>query len=146
MPMSGLDLRMLIGFVCRDEAEWVDLWRKVKELPRTIFAIVDEPPTWPEVADAGFDDADGEGDVPNAVSSAFHVAASTFSHTHPTTAPTPPPISVPRCRSRMVWVLGRRCLRRRREWEQQRQRNVTRGVLRGSGCPRRGRATGEDAE
>ncbi|KAJ7027134.1 hypothetical protein C8F04DRAFT_1238275 [Mycena alexandri] len=105
MPMSGLDPSMLIGFVCRDEAEWVDLRRRVKELPRTIFAIVDEPPTWPgadddddmglesisdpeEVADAGFDDGDGDGDVSSvshashAVSSASHVAASTFSHTH----------------------------------------------------------------
>ncbi|KAJ7712211.1 hypothetical protein B0H16DRAFT_1814741 [Mycena metata] len=94
-------------FVCRDEAEWVDLRRRVKELPRTIFAIVDEPPMWPgadddddmglenisdseEVADAGFEGADGDGDgdvssvshASHVVSSASHVAASTFSHTH----------------------------------------------------------------
>ncbi|KAJ7257359.1 hypothetical protein C8J57DRAFT_1343098, partial [Mycena rebaudengoi] len=25
MPLSGLDPSMLIGFACRDEAEWVDL-------------------------------------------------------------------------------------------------------------------------
>ncbi|KAJ7171540.1 cysteine protease required for autophagy [Mycena filopes] len=107
MPMSGLDPSMLIGFLCRDEAEWVDLRRRVKELPRTIFAIVDEPPTWPgadddddmglesisdpeEVADTDFDSAGfcvpgNDGDVSSAshaVSSASHVAASTFSHTH----------------------------------------------------------------
>ncbi|KAJ7768174.1 hypothetical protein DFH07DRAFT_769384, partial [Mycena maculata] len=78
MPLTGLDPSMLIGFVCRDEAEWVDLRRRVSELPRTIFSIQDEPPTWPgaddddemglesvsdpeEVADAddtGFDDGD----------------------------------------------------------------------------------------
>ncbi|KAJ7711319.1 hypothetical protein B0H16DRAFT_1817074 [Mycena metata] len=107
MPMSGLDPSMLIGFVCQDEAEWVDLRRQVKELLRTIFAIVDEPPTWPgadddddmglesisdpeEVADAGYDDGEGDGDADlssvshasHAVSSTSHVAASAFSHTH----------------------------------------------------------------
>ncbi|KAJ6542257.1 hypothetical protein B0H10DRAFT_2448185 [Mycena sp. CBHHK59/15] len=55
MPLSGLDPSMLIGFVCRDEAEWVDLRRRVAELPRTIFSIQDEPPTWP-----GADDDDDE--------------------------------------------------------------------------------------
>ncbi|KAJ6543260.1 hypothetical protein DFH09DRAFT_1088957 [Mycena vulgaris] len=99
---STAELRnMLIGFVCRDEAEWVDLRRKVSELPRTIFAIQDEPPTWPgadddadmglesasdpeEVDDAGVDD----GDVESAVSTSSHaasnsspIAASAFSHT-----------------------------------------------------------------
>ncbi|KAJ7751049.1 hypothetical protein B0H16DRAFT_837517 [Mycena metata] len=96
MPMSGLDLSMLVGFVCRDEAEWVDLRRRVKELPRTIFAIVDDPPTWPgaddddmglenisdpeEVVDDG--DVSSVSHASHAVSSASHVAASTFSHTH----------------------------------------------------------------
>jgi cysteine protease ATG4 len=32
MPLSGLDLSILVGFVCRDEAEWVDLRRRVKEV------------------------------------------------------------------------------------------------------------------
>ncbi|KAF7325237.1 hypothetical protein MKEN_00568200 [Mycena kentingensis (nom. inval.)] len=53
MPMSGLDPSMLIGFLVRSEAEWVDLRRRIKELPRTIFAITDEPPSWP-----GMDDDD----------------------------------------------------------------------------------------
>ncbi|KAF8124650.1 hypothetical protein K438DRAFT_1791569 [Mycena galopus ATCC 62051] len=51
MPLSGLDPSMLTGFVVRDEAEWVDLKRRVKELPRTIFGTQDEPPTWPGADD-----------------------------------------------------------------------------------------------
>ncbi|KAF7310342.1 hypothetical protein MIND_00408300 [Mycena indigotica] len=46
MPLAGLDPSMLIGFVVRDEREWADLRRRVGELPRTIFAIQDEPPSW----------------------------------------------------------------------------------------------------
>ncbi|KAJ7081022.1 hypothetical protein C8R44DRAFT_68855 [Mycena epipterygia] len=46
---------MLIGFVVRDEAEWIDLRRRIGELPRTIFAIQDEPPTW-----SGADDDDDD--------------------------------------------------------------------------------------
>ena len=46
MPMSGLDPSMLIGFLCRDEGEWVDFKRRVAELPRTIFSVQDEPPSW----------------------------------------------------------------------------------------------------
>ncbi|KAJ6622408.1 hypothetical protein B0H10DRAFT_903785 [Mycena sp. CBHHK59/15] len=51
MPLSGLGPSMFIGFVCRDEADWVDLRRRVALLLRTIFAIQDEPPTWPGAAD-----------------------------------------------------------------------------------------------
>ncbi|KJA22323.1 hypothetical protein HYPSUDRAFT_41184 [Hypholoma sublateritium FD-334 SS-4] len=47
MPLSGLDPSMLIGFVCRDERDWWDFRRRVSELPKTIFSIQDEPPTWP---------------------------------------------------------------------------------------------------
>ncbi|KAJ6562704.1 hypothetical protein DFH09DRAFT_1082662 [Mycena vulgaris] len=112
MPLPGLDPRMLIGFVRRYEAEWVDLRRRVSELPRTIFSIQDEPAAaWPgtdddddmglesvsnpeEVADAddaGFDDGDvmsashavlSASHAPHAVSTASHIAASTSSHTH----------------------------------------------------------------
>ncbi|TFK32623.1 peptidase family C54-domain-containing protein [Crucibulum laeve] len=46
MPLSGLDPSMLIGFLCRDEADWWDFRRRVAELPRTIFSIQDEPPSW----------------------------------------------------------------------------------------------------
>ncbi|KAJ7241742.1 hypothetical protein C8J57DRAFT_1368595 [Mycena rebaudengoi] len=55
MPLSGLDPSVLIGFACRDEAEWVGLRRRIALLPRTIFAIQDEPPTW-----LGADDDDDE--------------------------------------------------------------------------------------
>ncbi|KAJ7854162.1 hypothetical protein B0H14DRAFT_3865582 [Mycena olivaceomarginata] len=106
MPLSGLDPMMLLGSVARDEAEWVDLRRKVKELPRTIFAIADEPPTWLGANDdemnlksiSGPDEVEGEvgmddGDMSSAshapssnashgVSTSSHVAVSTFSHTH----------------------------------------------------------------
>jgi len=77
MPMSGLDPSMLIGFLCRDDAEWVDLKRRVAELPRTIFSIQDEPPSWtidsddnlglesfsdPEDEEDGDEDGEGEED------------------------------------------------------------------------------------
>ncbi|KAK2461157.1 hypothetical protein APHAL10511_006684 [Amanita phalloides] len=75
MPMSGLDPSMLIGFLCRDEAEWVDLKRRVADLPRTIFSIQDEPPSWPSDSDdnMGLESisdpedvgADGDGDEDN---------------------------------------------------------------------------------
>ncbi|KAJ7446881.1 hypothetical protein B0H11DRAFT_2336175 [Mycena galericulata] len=37
MPLSGLDSSMFIGFVCRDEGEWVDLRRKVGEVCSFFF-------------------------------------------------------------------------------------------------------------
>ncbi|KAJ7633993.1 peptidase family C54-domain-containing protein [Mycena rosella] len=103
MPLTGLDPSMLLGFVCRDEAEWVDLRRRVSELPRTIFAIQDEPPTWPgadddddmgleSVSDPEEEPVFDDGDVSSAshapsssahaASNTSHVAASAFSHTH----------------------------------------------------------------
>ncbi|PPR05795.1 hypothetical protein CVT26_010145 [Gymnopilus dilepis] len=76
MPLSGLDPSMLIGFLCRDEADWLDFRRRVGELPRPIFAVQDEPPTWPSDSDDNMglesisepddldldDEGDGEGD------------------------------------------------------------------------------------
>ncbi|KAF7368158.1 hypothetical protein MVEN_00134800 [Mycena venus] len=102
MPLSGLDPSMLLGFVVRDEAEWVDLRRRVKELPRTIFAIADEPPTWPgaddddmglesisdpeeeEEEEVGMDDGDvsSTSHVPSSNASHGVSTSSTFSHTH----------------------------------------------------------------
>ncbi|KAJ7714766.1 peptidase family C54-domain-containing protein [Mycena maculata] len=92
MPLSGLDPSMLLGFVCRDEAEWVDLRRRIAELPRTIFAIQDEPPTWPGADDdddmglesisdpeEAEEEAEDAGDDDGDVSSASH-AVSTSSH------------------------------------------------------------------
>ena len=32
MPLSGLDPSMLIGFLCRDEADWWDFRRRVGEV------------------------------------------------------------------------------------------------------------------
>ena len=32
MPLSGLDPSMLIGFVCRDEKDWWDFWRRVADV------------------------------------------------------------------------------------------------------------------
>ncbi|GLB41114.1 putative cysteine protease [Lyophyllum shimeji] len=51
MPLSGLDPSMLIGFLCKDEADWWDLRRRVGELPRMVFSVQDEPPTWPSDSD-----------------------------------------------------------------------------------------------
>ncbi|KAF4618067.1 hypothetical protein D9613_012659 [Agrocybe pediades] len=51
MPMSGLDSSMLIGFLVRDEKDWRDFRRRVGELPRTIFSVQDEAPTWPSDSD-----------------------------------------------------------------------------------------------
>ncbi|KAF9542127.1 hypothetical protein CPC08DRAFT_770477 [Agrocybe pediades] len=51
MPMSGLDPSMLIGFLVRDEKDWRDFRRRVGKLPRTIFSVQDEAPTWPSDSD-----------------------------------------------------------------------------------------------
>jgi cysteine protease ATG4 len=68
MPLSGLDPSMLLGFLCRDEAEFEDFCeRAVKvrhcnaieaesvQLPQKIFSIQDEPPIWDEDDDAGLE-------------------------------------------------------------------------------------------
>ncbi|KAF7419636.1 Cysteine protease atg4 [Pleurotus ostreatus] len=73
MPLSGLDPSMLLGFLCKDEADWVDFRRRVGELARdyrTIFSIQDEPPTWPSDSEMGLEsisepddmDMDSEGE------------------------------------------------------------------------------------
>jgi cysteine protease ATG4 len=72
MPMSGLDPSMLIGFLCRDEKDWWDFKKRVVDvcflpflflylkadltmsslqLPRTIFSVQEEMPTWPSDSD-----------------------------------------------------------------------------------------------
>ncbi|KIJ63953.1 hypothetical protein HYDPIDRAFT_112441 [Hydnomerulius pinastri MD-312] len=54
MPLSGLDPSMLLGFLCKDENDWVDLRRRINELNakyKTIFTIQDEPPSWPSDSD-----------------------------------------------------------------------------------------------
>ncbi|KAJ7074899.1 hypothetical protein B0H15DRAFT_956948 [Mycena belliarum] len=57
MPLGGLDPSMLIGFLCRDAEEWADFRKRVVELPRAIFSVQEEPPSWPSV-DLGGDDED----------------------------------------------------------------------------------------
>lgn len=32
MPLSGLDPSMLIGFLCKDEADWIDFRKRVVEV------------------------------------------------------------------------------------------------------------------
>ncbi|KAJ7026273.1 hypothetical protein C8F04DRAFT_1125591 [Mycena alexandri] len=57
MPLSGLDPSMLVGFLCRDAEEWMDFRKRVAELPRAVFSVQDEPPSWPSV-DLGGDEED----------------------------------------------------------------------------------------
>lgn len=51
MPLSGLDPSMLIGFLCRDEADWKDFRQRVEHLPKHVFSVQDEPPKWPSDSD-----------------------------------------------------------------------------------------------
>ncbi|KAH0826422.1 cysteine protease required for autophagy [Lanmaoa asiatica] len=54
MPLSGLDPSMLLGFLCKEEKDWIDLRRRINELNakyKTIFTIQDEPPSWPSDSD-----------------------------------------------------------------------------------------------
>ncbi|KAJ7460573.1 hypothetical protein FB451DRAFT_1269549 [Mycena latifolia] len=58
MPLGGLDPSMLVGFLCRDADEWTDFRKRVVELPRAIFSVQEEPPSWPSVDLGGDDDDD----------------------------------------------------------------------------------------
>ncbi|KAF7289537.1 Cysteine protease [Mycena chlorophos] len=49
MPISGLDPSMLLGFLVHSEEDWKDFRCRVLALPRTIFSIANEPPSWPSV-------------------------------------------------------------------------------------------------
>ncbi|KAG5651052.1 hypothetical protein H0H81_010067 [Sphagnurus paluster] len=51
MPLSGLDPSMLIGFLCKNKADWYDFRKRVEKLPRTVFSVQDEPPSWPSDSD-----------------------------------------------------------------------------------------------
>ncbi|KAG9024241.1 Cysteine protease atg4 [Tulasnella sp. JGI-2019a] len=46
MSMPALDPSMLLGFLVKDEEEWKDLRRRHAALPKAIFTIQDEPPSW----------------------------------------------------------------------------------------------------
>ena len=39
MPLSGLDPSILIGFLCKTQADWVDLRRRVAEVSYAMFGI-----------------------------------------------------------------------------------------------------------
>ncbi|KAJ7132069.1 hypothetical protein C8R44DRAFT_871062 [Mycena epipterygia] len=58
MPLGGLDPSMLVGFLCRDAEEWTDFRKRVVELPRAIFSVQEEPPSWPSMDLGGDDDDD----------------------------------------------------------------------------------------
>ncbi|KAH9947064.1 peptidase family C54-domain-containing protein [Amylocystis lapponica] len=58
MPLSGLDPSMLIGFLCKDENDWIDFRRRIAELSKThkaVFSIQEEPPSWPNDSDVGLE-------------------------------------------------------------------------------------------
>ncbi|KAJ7880280.1 hypothetical protein B0H14DRAFT_2707212 [Mycena olivaceomarginata] len=59
MHLSGLDPSMLVGFLCRDAEEWRDFRKRVVELPRAIFSVQEEPPSWPSVDLGGDEEDDG---------------------------------------------------------------------------------------
>ncbi|EIW67990.1 hypothetical protein TREMEDRAFT_63874 [Tremella mesenterica DSM 1558] len=63
IPLSGLDPSMLLGFVCKDEADFEDFCSRVAQLPQKIFTIQEEPPCWGEGDDAGFESVSSGPDV-----------------------------------------------------------------------------------
>jgi cysteine protease ATG4 len=89
IPLSGLDPSILIGFLCKTEADWIDLRSRVAEVRsvqyfkkrrntnlggpqlfknhKTIFSIVDEPPSWPDADDSleSMSDPEEEDDIPD---------------------------------------------------------------------------------
>ena len=86
MPLLGLDLSILIEFLCKPEADWIDLRSRVTEVRsvqyerrlnlrgpqlfrkhKTIFSIVDEPPSWSDADDSLelMSDRDEEDDMPD---------------------------------------------------------------------------------
>ncbi|KAJ6591835.1 hypothetical protein DFH09DRAFT_1138042 [Mycena vulgaris] len=82
MPLGGLDPSMLVGFLCRDAEEWTDFRKRVIELPRTIFSVQEEPPSWPSVDLGGDEDDD-----------ALALESIASSEPDPTAASTPPLVS-----------------------------------------------------
>ncbi|KAK7031343.1 cysteine protease [Favolaschia claudopus] len=80
MHLSGLDPSMLVGFLCRDAEEWTDFRKRVSELPRAIFSVQEEPPSWPSV-DLGGDEEDDS------------IALESIASSDDPSAASPPPIS-----------------------------------------------------
>ncbi|SPO37940.1 uncharacterized protein PSFLO_03417 [Pseudozyma flocculosa] len=46
MPIKSLDPSMLLGFLCKDEADLQDFCARVKAMPKSIFAFADSAPRW----------------------------------------------------------------------------------------------------
>ncbi|CDZ96406.1 Cysteine protease required for autophagy-Apg4p/Aut2p [Phaffia rhodozyma] len=55
MAFSQLDPSMLLGFLCLDEADWLDFKRRVSAMPNAIFSIVNEPVNWDDDDSAGLE-------------------------------------------------------------------------------------------
>ncbi|TCD62527.1 Cysteine protease atg4 [Steccherinum ochraceum] len=59
MPLSGLDPSMLMGFLCKNEQDWIDFKAKVADLnsryKATVLSIQDEPPNWPSDSEMGLE-------------------------------------------------------------------------------------------
>ncbi|KAI0791878.1 peptidase family C54-domain-containing protein [Abortiporus biennis] len=58
MPLSGLDPSMLVGFLCKDENDWIDFKRRVADLNtkcKTVLTLQDEPPNWPSDSEMGLE-------------------------------------------------------------------------------------------
>ncbi|THH26852.1 hypothetical protein EUX98_g7341 [Antrodiella citrinella] len=59
MPLSGLDPSMLMGFLCKNEQDWLDFRAKVADLnsryKATVLSIQDEPPNWPSDSEMGLE-------------------------------------------------------------------------------------------
>lgn len=55
IPLSGLDPSMLLGFLCKDEADFEDFCARVAHLPHKIFTVQDEPPSWGDSDDGGLE-------------------------------------------------------------------------------------------
>ncbi|GHJ89389.1 hypothetical protein NliqN6_5791 [Naganishia liquefaciens] len=51
MPLSSLDPSMLMGFLCRDYNDWVDLRERLNALPQRIISIEETVPTWGDDSD-----------------------------------------------------------------------------------------------
>ncbi|GLB42987.1 putative cysteine protease [Lyophyllum shimeji] len=49
MPLSELDPNMVIGFLCRNEADWRDFLQRVRKLPRVVFSVQEQAPTPPSL-------------------------------------------------------------------------------------------------
>ncbi|KAJ9110646.1 hypothetical protein QFC19_001475 [Naganishia cerealis] len=51
MPISSLDPSMLMGFLCKDNDDWLDLRERLNNLPQRIISIENTVPTWGDDSD-----------------------------------------------------------------------------------------------